>query len=108
MSTKLIKKLDRRHTGYGIWKYYINKRIGIGTRDNSNQEFYRWRDWCWQNWGGSKELLEWISDYNKLTVIEKVSCQNPNWCWFNDRFNSRIYLRTDEELTMFILKWNVK
>jgi hypothetical protein len=92
-----LRKLDRRNSGYGTWKYYVNRDYGPGKK----QEFLDWREWCWENWGPSKERTEY--DYNDL--FDGVHCSNGRWCWENNQHVSRIYLRGDEEATMFALIW---
>jgi len=70
----------------------------------SYQKFYEWRNWCWQTWGPSKELQHWLEDLrnpNQLAVSH-----NEQWCWQNDEYATRIYLRTDKELSIFLLKWS--
>lgn len=104
----MFHKLDRRNTGYGNWTYYLNKpRMGnsiIFGLQESYQKFYEWRNWCWQTWGPSKELQHWLEDLrnpNQLAVSH-----NEQWCWQNDEYATRIYLRTDKELSIFLLKWS--
>lgn len=94
------RKLDRRHSGYGEWKYYIMpnapwNRVGMN-------KFFEMREWCWNTWGHSKEINEWMRDKLDPTSIS----QNNKWCWQNDTYNVRIYLRTDKELSHFLLTWS--
>lgn len=107
MTKGVIKKLDSRNTGYGIWKYYVNQRKSDlklkKTLNELRQEYYLWREWCWEVWGPSKELIYWLND-NQYNI--NLSSQNQHWCWLNNDIATRIYLKGDEELTMFILRWN--
>jgi len=111
MAKKLFKKLDRRNTGFGEWKYYLNRPYDptLGHFD-SKQHFFKWRAWCWSTWGDSKELIEWMSDrhsVNKymLPIIKDFASHNEHWCWQNDQYSCRIYLRSDIELSHFLLSW---
>lgn len=95
-------KIDKRNTGYGEWAYYINRHDfnpKLNSLDSMNQ-YLRWREWCWTTWGPSKELDLWMEDRHRTT-----ESQNPHWCWSNNQYHSRIYLRTDKELSQFLLKW---
>ena len=108
VTKKIFHKLDRRNTGYGIWTYYINKprtgsSIVFGLHE-SYQKFHEWRNWCWQTWGPSKELPSWLEDLRNPNTI--AVSHNENWCWQNDQFATRIYLRTDKDLSLFLLKWS--
>ncbi len=109
MNRKFFKKLDKRNTGHGHWTYYVDRYISRGltnsiTLHDANQKFFNWREWCWSTWGPSKELDYWLDDYRHPTG-EHVS-HNTHWCWQNDRFNTRIYLKDDKELSAFLLKWH--
>lgn len=105
---KIFKKLDKRNTGFGHWTYYINRPsrnslISYPSLYESQQIFFAWREWCWQTWGPSKELVDWLEDTRQTT--EAVS-HNKHWCFQNDQYSTRIYLRTDKELSMFLLRWS--
>jgi len=93
-----IKKLDKRNNGYGQFKYYAKP---------TSQGMHEVRAWCWDTWGSSKELGEWLGDNVSLAVnlFHQTHCFNKHWCWQNDQYYCRIYLRTDEELAFFQLKW---
>ena len=109
-----IVKLDGRNTGYGKFKYAI---IPVYS-----QEFYEIRKWMWDTWGASKELKEWMIDsrvglvsspvpvgsiLSRIVSVkaETIRCQNEHWCWQNDDYARRLYLRTDKELVLFKLRW---
>lgn len=110
VAKKIFHKLDRRNTGYGDWAYYINRQpnINIGLF-NATQKFYEWRNWCWQTWGPSKELVSWFEDLrNQIQNPNLIAIShNEHWCWQHDQYATRIYLRTDKELSMFLLKWSI-
>ena len=109
MKSRLHTKLDARYKGYPQWTYCVNRpeRTSIfyraGTRYESMQIFFQWRRWCWETWGPSKELYEWLDDMTPRQV--GIEDHNDHWCWLNDQYSTRIYLRTDAELTLFLLRW---
>lgn len=84
-----VVKLDGRHTGSHMFKYYINPR-GISTYAISRPLFNDWRAWCWDQWGPSGER-DWP--------------MNERWAWDTEHHHMRIYLGSDKELSMFHLKW---
>lgn len=100
MKFKLIK-LDRRHAGNALWMYYVERPYTVPYQD-AMKLFYDWREWCWNQWGPSKELYNFPHD----DLFDGRHCSNPHWCWLTDNNKRpRIYLRTDEEASMFTLKW---
>lgn len=102
MKSKLIT-LDRRHTGYGIWKYYVKSPLTQQYKVNKYL-FYAWRAWCWETWGPSKEMTEY--DIDSILVDDMQNCTNNHWSWQNDKLTKyRIYLKNDDDASMFILKW---
>lgn len=107
---KIFKRLDRRNKGYGIWSYYVNRPFS-GHRNNRSlidckQQYYQWREWCWKTWGASKEIENWLEEHvSPIALTVSLECQNPHWCWQNDLYGHRIYLRSDHELSQFLLRW---
>lgn len=97
-----INKLDRRHNGNGLWKYYITVKRPTTTRREAKNTFFQIRDWAWTTWGPSKELLEWVEDQGNI----HAHCQNEHWSWQSDIYHVRLYLRTDKELSFFLLRWS--
>ena len=110
-----IKKLDGRHTGYNYFKYSVRVYSDYLLFKNRvvDNYYFEMRDWCWQTWGGSKELDEWLSDRNfTMTNILlnkspfESKCQNEHWCWKHQRdAKHRIYLRDDADLVLLKLRW---
>ena len=107
----VVKKLDNRNSGAAYFKYYVTsvfssvdaKAAGLNgySRIKLASDFMDIRSWSWQTWGPSKELVEWVSSAN-----DKISsCQNEHWCWQNDERGRRLYLRSDEELILYKLRW---
>lgn len=110
--SKIFKELDKRNTGYSYWKYYINRTFyrsrssNIITLYDSTQLFYSWREWCWNTWGSSKELDSWLEDFRHMQSSNSAISHNEHWCFQHNQYATRIYLRTDKELSMFLLRWS--
>lgn len=107
MTKILYTKLDARNTGYGTWKYHINRPRGNPGSPmklfDANQYFHAWRAWCWETWGPSKEISDWLEDRLSRSIPAN---QNQSWSWQHDKFATRLYLRGDEELSLFKLRWD--
>lgn len=99
-----IKKLDRRYKGHEHFQYYV--KVSEATLPwnltGMHTMYHTMREWCWSTWGASKELNEWIFDLDQTYI---PACQNEFWCWQNDEYFRRIYLRTDKEMMLFKLRW---
>lgn len=97
-----IKKLDGRHTGVLYWKYYVEIPYSYGDVQARKVKFNEMREWCWSNWGPSKELNE----YDHHDLFDGQHSSNSQWCWLNnDHGRRRIYLRTEKEAEVFTLRW---
>mgnify|MGYP003350384398 FL=1 len=106
-----ITKLDRRHTGYNVMKYYIEvNRFEVHGKDERTRFFKDYRAWCWDQFGPGCEL-----DYVAIT-LGTTSIVTPEekifglptremWAWRTDYDNQRIFLKSDRELSWFKLKW---
>jgi len=80
-------KLDRRMNGYGDFKY--TARFMLTEKDR----FCEMREWCWEQWGPSREFNLWSAD------------KNPTWCWHMDDYRMQLYFATDKEYSFWLLKW---
>jgi hypothetical protein len=104
MRPKLVT-LDRRNNGHGFWKYYVKADTFVPKMSVSGQSrrqyFFEWREWCWNTWGPSKEVLEFGSN----DVFDNKFCSNAHWCWQNEQYVVRIYLKSDDEAALFMLRW---
>ena len=80
-------KLDRRMNGYGDFKYSV--RFAFSEKDR----FCEVREWCWEQWGASREFDIWDAG------------KNPAWCWTMDSYRIQIYFAGDGEYQWFLLKW---
>ena len=99
MKKLFLKTLDKRNKGFKNWKYYV--LIHSSYNRPEKVLFCNMREWCWTNWGPSKEL----NSYDSNDLFDGVNCSNPRWCWQNDQFTTRIYLKGDAESIAFTLKW---
>lgn len=105
MKTKL-KKLDKRHHGFNYWKFYVEKPYVYYDTVYPNDGkilFFKWRTWCWENFGPSKE----VESYNKDDLFDDKNCSNSRWAWMADYHNSRfrIYFCDDSTASIFSLRW---
>lgn len=107
-----VTKLNRKYTGYGDFMYAItvemskDKTYTYTSLHNKRQEWFALREWCWETWGGSKEIEDWLRVNNSNTVNKSaLVSQNSHWAWQNDKYACRIYLATDKELNWFKLRW---
>lgn len=97
-----LTKLDRRHRGYGVWTWHAVRPMQIMTLKDARNTFYAWREWCWGEWGPSKELDMFADD----DLFDGRYSSNQHWCWVNDKVHGfRIYLRGDYEAAAFSLRW---
>ena len=85
-----VTKLDRRHNGYGKFKYHIVPK-DLWKSDESEDRLRTLRNWCWATFGPASEL--------EYGVTEDV------WGWDTSYGKKRIYLKSDEELVLFNLKF---
>lgn len=100
-----LRKTDKRFNGNQHFKYYADF-----PRDG-DLDFHKVRDWCWQEWGGSKELEEWLRDRQDLALAgaeeRRARCQNPHWSWVNIQYHRRIMFAGQEEAAYFTLTFGV-
>ena len=94
------KKTDRRYTGHEYFQYFVDL-----PRSGENG-FHLVRNWCWETWGPSKELDEWILDHDTQPVVHgsyMPSTNNPHWCWSKYEGKRRIMFQSREEVALFNL-----
>lgn len=85
-----IVTVDRRMNGYSFYKYRVDAEND--SVYNRNDNFVTIRNWCWATYGPSTEL--------------GFGCRGNAWAWDSEYRARRIYLKGDEELTMFKLKFS--
>ena len=83
-----IIKLDGRYSGCHHWKYLVEF--------NDTTKMFAVRNWCWEVWGASCEREYWFKDPNA----------NQHWSWSSSDQFRRIYLRTDTDLSIYMLKFH--
>jgi hypothetical protein len=84
-----ITKLDRRHNGYTWYKYSVSPNTV--DRIRGGELLIEVRNWLWATYGPSAE----IGFTNRWSL----------WAWDTEHNNRRLYIKGDEELTMFKLKF---
>lgn len=94
------KKTDKRFTGREYFGYYVNL-----ASKTTEPNFHDVRAWCWEQWGPSKELSDWLKD--RRFGAAAGPCQNPHWCWSNDEYRRRIMFHSQEEAAMFTLTFGM-
>ena len=87
-----VKKLDRRHTGYGHFKFYV---VTYGSIEDRLHRLQQWREWCWSQFGPGAER----------DTILKIPNGQWKWGWQNDQNGCRLYFVDDAELFWFTLTW---
>ena len=67
-------------------------------------EFYEAQKWCWGQFGPSINLDIWMD----LQKSRKAELQDTKWSYqpMTSMYPCRIYLKTDKELEVFLLKWS--
>jgi hypothetical protein len=85
-----LKKLDRRHTGYGDYKFLVEF-----SRRNDFEQFFEARNWCWETWGPGCE----VDQKHKINQVIP-------WAWQNSEWNLRIYLATEKEANWWSIRWS--
>lgn len=104
MKTYRIRPVDRRFTGYGKWAWIIDVHGDISGPKNISHRlilFNQIRDWCWSTWGSSceRDKHSTILEHNPNAKL------NPHWVWNTEFYHLSLYLKTDQELALFKLKW---
>ena len=90
-----ITKLDKRHNGHLFYKYSVAPiwhSAYTYTSTVYDQQFVNVRNWCWETWGPSTEFM--------------MPSRSEYWAWDSEFKHRRIYLKNDEALIFFKLKFN--
>lgn len=95
-----ITKLDRRYNGHKFMKYAIETTYDLGGRDERIKAFKNMRVWLWENYGPGAELK-----YIELQVNDTGIEAKERWAWDTEHGNERMYLKSDEEMTFFKMKF---
>ena len=92
-----IRKLDKRMTGYGDFKYGADfSWHWQGAR------FDQVRQWCWETFGPSVEVDIW----RELGTIDEP--RNERWAWDRNQYRTMVYLKSDAERNWFVMRWGVE
>lgn len=117
-----VQKLDGRFTYRDLFEYCIkfSNRMAV---DRGPLQFNNALEWFRNTYGWSAE----IRDYSKMQkwtqqatawlgsrqiqkasgVLEDLPAHcNPHWSWTNGYDDLRIYVASDQELSMFVLKFS--
>lgn len=113
MNSKPFTKINKRHNGYGHFMYYLNRPKTYSISSNkllslyeTTQYFFKWREYCWNIYGPSKEINNWLADIESNGTIDKLATHhNEFWSWQNNEYGTKIYLKSDKELSAFLLVW---
>jgi hypothetical protein len=93
MKSYKVKRLTRQYNGFDHYKWLVE--CSVPDEIQNRRDLSAWREFCWQTWGPSRELL-WA-----LTTVKPV----PVWAWDTEFRHRRLYLKSDTELTLFQLKF---
>lgn len=98
-----IKKTDARYAGNKVFDYVVDvKSDSRGLPSLYRLEhFHEVREWCWTTWGPSIER----EHYLEMLRLKYQGKMNEHWSWHSEHGDTKIYLRTEKELTWFRLKW---
>lgn len=115
MENKFYQKLDARNSGYNHFKYYVNtKNFYLDKFINKYQRtqlFYEFKSFCTDTFGHSKNLVDWLDDIDfdfstgSWLVKENSYAHNEHWSYLQDKNREAIYLRNDEDLSTFLLRF---
>lgn len=95
MNTFKITVLDKRFTGHEKFKYQVTPTLlHIDTKVVYS---IAWREWCWETFGPGIER-----DNSNLVSLED---RDFKWAWHSEYRSIRLYLKGDEELNWFKLRW---
>jgi hypothetical protein len=92
MKTYRVKQLTRQYNGFNHYKWLI--QCGLRDETQNRLDLADWREFCWQTWGPSRELL-WAITRPPV----------PVWAWDTEFRHKRLYLKGDQELTLFELRF---
>jgi hypothetical protein len=91
--------LDKRHTGYGKFKYYVE-----ADGPAAPVILHRWREWCWEAFGPGIELRFGIQD---LGMAKIMGITMPDrWAWQTEFGNYKLYFKDDETMSGFLFQWS--
>lgn len=93
-----IKELDGRYKGARVFKWVLDFN-SVWQDHNRRPNFQTIRNWCWETFGPGSELETHLS-LNRPDID-----MSDRWCWKTDHDDLRIYFKSDNELSIYTLKW---
>jgi hypothetical protein len=93
--TFTVRKLDSRNHLYAVFKYQLKCNLPI---------FFDMREYCWEQWGPGIEAEHFVNTVNHALTWYP-------WAWDSNKYNGasikhgKLYLKDDEALTLFGLRW---
>lgn len=97
-----LTTLDGRYLGHEVFNYSITLRYNV----DSETDFVKVREWCWNVFGPSREIDLCLDPrYNQALGDPRWSWHSPRTSYMNSRPRPRIYLATDREAAEFLLRW---
>ena len=114
-----IIRLDGRYTYRDLFEYCIkfSNRMAV---DQGPLKFNDTLKWFSETYGWSAEIrdyskmqkwtrqsTQWMSNYSRAAsgILEEIPNHcNPHWSWTNGYDDLRIYVKSQQELTLFTLK----
>lgn len=100
-----LNRLNYRWKAYPFFHYAMIPRIeliSISNKDNIFR-FEEARQWCVQTWGDTPIFDIW-------TITQQSNLSNQHWSYDVSNRNGnpimRLYLKGNEELALYQLKWN--
>jgi len=120
-----INKMDGRFTYRNLFEYYIGFSMRMAW-NNGPANFDRSLQWFVSTYGWSSEIRQYTEIQRWIEINKNVSAQllkkstnttslptatntgfesscNPHWSWTNGYHDLRIYVRSEEELSFFML-----
>lgn len=96
--------------GRGITSYAMP--AGRGITQELSVNFHDIRAWCWETWGPSKGLTDWIELESSISsALFKIAhadrCQNRHWCWLDDPLRKRIMFASVDEVALYKLTYGI-
>ena len=97
MKNYTVTRLDKRYGGHTAFKYAISPISKEFIQ--RQQDFRSVRNWAWDTYGPSAER-DWVLSQSHIDNTQ------PTWAWDTEHGNTRLYLKSDAELTLFELKFS--
>jgi hypothetical protein len=97
-----VTTLDKRHTGYGKFKYSVD--CFSGHKSATVVILHRWREWCWEVFGPGIEL-RFAVDSNGMAEVMGIDLPN-RWAWQTEFGNHKLYFKDDETMSSFLFQWS--